>query len=137
MTWIAADLTEPDAPGRILARAQGTTAGQPAGQQRRCRLARDLCRGGYENDAPDRGINFDAVLRLTETFLPMLREAPQLDRQHRLDHGPRFTTGLGCLLGLQVRPDRLERRTPFGRAPHGVHVGLVCQLHQDGRLPDR
>ena len=45
----------------------------PAGQQRRRRLARRLRRGGLRQRPRHMELNFDAVVRLTEALLPLLR----------------------------------------------------------------
>ena len=55
-------------------------------------------------------LNFDAVVRLTEALLPLLRrQRPERDRQRRQHRRPRLPRPHRRLLGQQVRPDRLDR----------------------------
>ncbi|MBX7188856.1 MAG: SDR family NAD(P)-dependent oxidoreductase [Solirubrobacterales bacterium] len=127
VTWIAADLTEPDAPGRILAHAQEhhppvNLLVNNAGAAWRATFAE----GGYENVRRTMEINFDAVLRLTETFLPMLRES-----------APSSIVNIASTAGRVSRPGSAAYSASkyaligwsdglhLEEAPHGVHVGLV------------
>ncbi len=75
-TWVAADLTEAETPGRILAHVQEhhdrlTLLVNNAGASWRTTFAE----GGYENARRTMDLNFDAILRLTEALLPLLRES--------------------------------------------------------------
>ena len=127
VTWIAADLTEPDAPGRILAHAQEhhppvNLLVNNAGAAWRATFAE----GGYENVRRTMEINFDAVLRLTETFLPMLRES-----------APSSIVNIAATAGRVSRPGSAAYSASkyaligwsdglhLEETPHGVHVGLV------------
>ena len=75
-TYVAADLTDDDAPG-ARARARRGLGGRLAcssttpGAGWRATFAD----GGYENVRRTMEINFDAVVRLTEALLPLLRAA--------------------------------------------------------------
>ena len=73
-THIAADLTEPDAPERVLAHVREhhgrlTLLVNNAGAGWRARFAE----GGYENVRRHMAVNFDAAVRLSEALLPLLR----------------------------------------------------------------
>ncbi|MCB0831713.1 MAG: SDR family NAD(P)-dependent oxidoreductase [Solirubrobacterales bacterium] len=126
-TWIAADLTEPDAPGRLLAHVQEhhppiNLLVNNAGAAWRATFAD----GGYENVRRTMEINFDAVLRLTETFLPMLRES-----------APSSIVNIASTAGRVSRPGSAAYSASkyaligwsdglhLEEAPNGVHVGLV------------
>ena len=127
-TWVAADLTDEDAPARVAAHVE-EHAGRldllvnNAGASWRGTLRRR----GLGERPPDDG----AQLRRRR---PPHRGAAaaaaplgaERDRQRRLDGRPDLAARRRRLLGQQVRADRLERlrSTPRRRA-HGVHVGLV------------
>ncbi|HEX8068064.1 MAG TPA: SDR family NAD(P)-dependent oxidoreductase [Thermoleophilaceae bacterium] len=76
VTHLAADLTEDDAPDRVLAHVREhhdrlTVLVNNAGSAWRGTFAD----AGYANVRRTMEINFDAVVRLTEAFLPLLRES--------------------------------------------------------------
>lgn len=76
VTWVAADLTEPDAPGRVLAHVgehhdRLDLLVNNAGAAWRGEFG-DV---GYENVRRTMELNFDAVVRLTEVLLPLLRSS--------------------------------------------------------------
>jgi short-subunit dehydrogenase len=75
-TYIAADLTDEDAPQRVAAHVREQLGGltllvNNAGAAWRARFAD----GGYANVKRTMELNFDAVVRLTEALLPLLRES--------------------------------------------------------------
>jgi short-subunit dehydrogenase len=126
-TWVAADLTEPDAPGRILAHAQEhhppvNLLVNNAGAAWRSTFAE----GGHENVRRTMEINFDAVLRITEAFLPMLRSS-----------APSSIVNIASTAGRISRPGSAAYSASkyaligwsdglhLEEAPNGVHVGLV------------
>ena len=85
--------------------------------------------GGWENVKRHMAVNFDAVVRLTEALLPLLRRSgPERDRQ-RLEHrGPHRAPGLRRLLGEQVRARGLVRRADRrGGAPTASTSGSCCR----------
>ncbi|MEA2310149.1 MAG: uncharacterized protein QOE28_117 [Solirubrobacteraceae bacterium] len=126
-SYVAADLTEPDAPERV--RAHVASLGVPlgllvnnAGSSRRATFAD----GGYDNVRETMELNFDAVVRLTEALLPLLRAgAPSALVNVSSTAGRVARAGAGAYsaskFALAGWSDALyaeERR-------HGVHVGLV------------
>ena len=127
-SWVAADLTDPEAPERVRAHvAERGRPPDPARQQRRRLLARRTSpRAGYANVERHMELNFDAVLRLTEALLPVLREstpsaivnvASTAGRVARARTGA-YSASKFALIGW-TDALYLEER------PHGVHVGLV------------
>ncbi len=75
-TYVAADLTEDDAPERVLAHVREQADGlsllvNNAGAAWRATFAD----GGWANVQRTMAVNFDAVVRLTEALLPVLRES--------------------------------------------------------------
>jgi uncharacterized protein len=126
-TWIAADLTQPDAPGRVGAHVE----------QHHDRLdllvnnAGAAWRGtfgdtGWANVHRHMELNFDAVVRLTEALLPLLRRsapsaivnvASTAGRVSRANSGA-YSASKFALIGWT---DALH----LEEAPHGVHVGMV------------
>ncbi|HEX6389471.1 MAG TPA: SDR family NAD(P)-dependent oxidoreductase [Solirubrobacteraceae bacterium] len=126
-SYIAADLTDPDAAARI-AQEFGAQHGRldllvnNAGAAWRGTFA-DI---GHEGVKRHMDLNFDAVLRLTEALLPLLRDsapsaivnvASVAGRVSRANSGA-YSASKFALIGWS---DAL-----YGEeAPHGVHVGLV------------
>jgi uncharacterized protein len=126
-TYVAADLTDADAPGRILAHVE----------ERHGRLdllvnnAGAAWRGsfeesGYANVHRHMELNFDAVVRLTEALLPLLRRsspsaivnvASTAGRVSRARTGA-YSASKFALIGWT---DALH----LEEAPNGVHVGMV------------
>lgn len=127
-TWLAVDLTEPDAPQRVLAHLGQHHGGRltllvnNAGAAWRGSFAE----GGYENVRRHMELNFDAVLRLTEALLPALRDsapsaivnvASTAGRVARARSGA-YSASKFALIGWSESLHLEER-------PHGVHVGHV------------
>jgi short-subunit dehydrogenase len=125
--FLAVDLTDPDAPSRVRARVDELWGRldllvNNAGWSERA----DFADGGYENVRKVMEVNFDAVLRLTEALLPVLREsAPSsivnvssiAGRVGRAKTGA-YSASKFALAGW-TECLRMEEK------PHGVHVGLV------------
>jgi len=126
-TWVAVDLTEPEAPERVRAHiaAQGgrlTLLVNNAGAAWRGSFAEE----GYANVRRHMELNFDAVVRLTEALLPLLRSsapsaivnvASVAGRVSRARSGA-YSASKFALIGW-TESLYLEER------PHGVHVGMV------------
>jgi short-subunit dehydrogenase len=127
-TWVAADLTGDTAPERIrahLAEQHGgclTLLVNNAGAAWRASFGD----GGYENVRRHMELNFDAVVRLTEALLPLLRvSAPSAivnvastaGRVARARTGS-YSASKFALIGWTDSLFSEERA-------HGVHVGLV------------
>jgi len=127
-SWLAVDLTEPDAPRRLQAHLAERHGGRltllvnNAGAAWRSSFAE----GGYANVQRHMELNFDAVVRLTEALLPALRAsapsaivnvASTAGRVARARTGA-YSASKFALVGWTDALYAEER-------PHGVHVGLV------------
>jgi uncharacterized protein len=127
-SWVAVDLTEPDAPQRIHAHLGERHGGR---LQLLVNNAGGAWRGsfaeaGYANLQRHMELNFDAVARLTEALLPLLRStapsaivnvASTAGRVARARTGA-YSASKFALAGWSDALYAEER-------PHGVHVGLV------------
>jgi len=126
-TYVAADLTAPDAPARVREHVEGL--GEPlsllvnnAGAGWRAKFAD----GGYENVRRTMEINFDAVLRLTEALLPLLRAAaPSAIVNVSSTAGRVARGGSGAYAASKFALAGWSDALYLEEAPHGVHVGLV------------
>jgi len=127
-TWVAADLTDAAAPERIRAHIDAEHGGRltllvnNAGSSWRGAFADE----GYANVHRHMELNFDAVVRLTEALLPLLRgSAPSAivnvastaGRVARARTGS-YSASKFALVGWTDALHAEER-------PHGVHVGMV------------
>lgn len=127
-TWLAADLTDDDAPERVRAHLAERHGGRldllvnNAGAAWRGAFAEE----GYANLRRHMELNFDAVARLTEALLPLLRDsapsaivnvASTAGRVARARTGA-YSASKFALVGWSDALYAEER-------PHGVHVGLV------------
>ena len=126
-SWVAVDLTEPDAPERVRAHVAErggrlTLLVNNAGAAWRGSFAAE----GHANARRHMELNFDAVLRLTEALLPLLREsapsaivnvASTAGRVSRARTGA-YSASKFALIGWNDALFAEER-------PHGVHVGMV------------
>ncbi len=127
-SWLAVDLTAPDAPERVRAHVAERHGGRlnllvnNAGASWRGSFGE----AGYENVRRHMEINFDAVARLTEALLPALRAstpsaivnvASTAGRVARARTGS-YSASKFALIGWTDALYAEER-------PHGVHVGMV------------
>ncbi len=127
-SWLAVDLTDPDAPERVRAHVAERHGGRlnllvnNAGASWRGSFGEE----GYENVRRHMEINFDAVARLTEALLPTLRAsapsaivniASTAGRVARARTGS-YSASKFALIGWTDALYAEER-------PHGVHVGMV------------
>jgi short-subunit dehydrogenase len=126
-TYLAADLTDTDTPERVRAHIEANHAGldllvNNAGASWRGGFAE----GGYANVHRHMELNFDAVVRLTEALLPLLRAAAPsaivnvastAGRVSRARTGA-YSASKFALIGWT---DALYAE----ELPHGVHVGMV------------
>lgn len=127
-TVVALDLTEPDAPARVREALEREHGGRldllvnNAGASWNAPFAE----GGWANVQRTMEVNFDAVVRLTEALLPLLRAsapsaivnvASTAGRVGRADGGA-YSASKFALAGWSDSLHLEER-------PHGVHVGLV------------
>jgi uncharacterized protein len=126
-TWLAADLTGADAPDRVRAHVDEhhdrlDLLVNNAGAAWRGTFAES----GWANVHRHMELNFDAVVRLTEALLPLLRRsapsaivnvASTAGRVSRANSGA-YSASKFALIGWT---DALS----LEEAPHGVHVGMV------------
>ena len=126
-TVIAADLTEPDAPARV-ATAVDSIHGRldllvnNAGAAWRGRFGE----AGWDNVRQHMELNFDAVLRLTEALLPLLRSSAPSAIVNVASTAGRVSRGnsggySASKFALAGWSDALHAE----EQAHGVHVGLV------------
>jgi short-subunit dehydrogenase len=126
-SYVAADLTADDAPGRVREHVEGRDAPlvllvNNAGAAWRAKFAD----GGHENVRRTMEINFDAVVRLTEALLPALRaNAPSAivnvsSTAARIGRG-----GTGAYSASKAALAGWSDSLYAEEARHGVHVGLV------------
>ncbi|HET7590386.1 MAG TPA: SDR family NAD(P)-dependent oxidoreductase [Solirubrobacterales bacterium] len=127
-TFVALDLTDADAPQRVRAHLEEEHGGElqllvnNAGAAWRA----DFAAGGYANVHRHMELNFDAVVRLSEALLPLLRAAAPsaivnvastAGRVSRARTGA-YSASKSALIGWS---DSLYAE----ELPNGVHVGLV------------
>jgi short-subunit dehydrogenase len=126
-TWVATDLTEPDAPRRVRDHVTAEHGAlhvlvNNAGASWRARFAE----GGWENVRRTMEINFDAVVRLTEALLPLLREsAPSAIVNVSSTAGRVGRPGAGAYSASKFALAGWTDALHGEEAPVGVHVGLV------------
>jgi len=127
-TYVAVDLTDEEAPARIRRHLEAEHNGElhllvnNAGAAWRASFAE----GGYANVQRHMELNFDAVVRLTEALLPLLRQAvpsaivnvaSTAGRVSRARTGA-YSASKFALIGWTDSLYAEEK-------PNGVHVGLV------------
>jgi short-subunit dehydrogenase len=126
--WVAADLTADDAPQRVRAEVDEQLGGElhllvnNAGWSERAAFGD----GGYENVRRVMDINFDAVVRLTEALLPLVRRSrpsaivnvSSVAGRIASAKGGAYSASKFALAGWTEALQMEERA-------HGVHVGLV------------
>ena len=140
-TLIAADLTDADAAAQIRAHVEANHDGldllvNNAGAAWRGSFAET----GHANVHRHMELNFDAVVRLTEALLPLLRRSrSERDRQRRQHRRPRCPRPHRRLLGEQVRADRLDRcrSTPRRQPARCPRRHGPAGLHRDRGVPRR
>jgi short-subunit dehydrogenase len=127
--YVAADLTDEDAPERVREHVEGLgelhLLVNNAGRSRRAPFG-DREEGGYALVREVMDLNFDAVLRLTEQLLPIIRES-----------APSAIVNVGSIAGRVGQPKSSAYNASkfalagwtealrFEERRHGVHVGLV------------
>jgi short-subunit dehydrogenase len=126
-TWVAVDVTDADAPARILSHVREhhgrlTLLVNNAGAAWRATFAD----GGYENVRRTMELNFDAVVRVTEALLPLLREsAPSSIVNVSSVAGRVARGGSGAYSASKFALAGWSEALYAEERPHGVHVGLV------------
>jgi uncharacterized protein len=130
-SYVAADLTEDDAPARVREAVEERHGGtldllvNNAGASRRAAFG-DREKGGYANVREIMALNFDAVLRLTEQLLPLLRDSAPAAIVNVASVAGRIANARGgayssskfALIGWSEALFHEEKR-------HDVHVGMV------------
>jgi uncharacterized protein len=126
-TYVAADLTAVDAPIRV--RQHVERLGEPLGllvNNAGAGWRATFADGGYENVRRTMEINFDAVVRLTEALLPLLRAAaPSAIVNVSSTAGRVARGGTGAYSASKSALAGWSDSLYLEEAPHGVHVGLV------------
>jgi uncharacterized protein len=126
-TCLALDLTDEKAPGRMLAHVREhhdrlTLLVNNAGASWRATFAD----GGYANVQRTMAINFDAVVRLTEALLPLLRAStPSAIVNVSSTAGRIARPGAGAYSASKFALAGWSDALYAEELPHGVHVGLV------------
>ncbi|MTD45553.1 SDR family NAD(P)-dependent oxidoreductase [Conexibacter sp. W3-3-2] len=126
-SWIAADLVDDDAPGRIRAHVEEHHGRldllvNNAGAAWRATFAD----GGYANVRRTMDLNFDAQLRLTEALLPLLRRsAPSAIVNVSSTAGRVSRAGSGAYSASKFALAGWSDALYAEERLHGVHVGLV------------
>jgi short-subunit dehydrogenase len=129
-SYVAVDVVEPDAPERIRARVDEELGGRlgllvnNAGAGWRARFGDED--GGYANVRRTMDLNFDAVVRLIEALLPVLRSS-----------APSAIVNVSSVAGRVARPRSgaysaskfalagWSESLRFEEKKNGVHVGVV------------
>ncbi len=126
-TYVAVDVTGPDAPERILAHVREhhdrlDLLVNNAGAAWRATFAD----GGYANVRRTMELNFDAVVRVTEALLPLLREsAPSAIVNISSTAGRVARAGSGAYSASKFALAGWTDSLHVEEGPNGVHVGLV------------
>jgi len=125
---LALDLTEQDAPQRVRTHLQERCGGRldllvnNAGAAWRARFAD----GGYENVRRTMELNFDAVVRLSETLLPLLRASAPSACVNVASTAARVTRpGTGAYSASKAALAAWSDALQAEEVAHGVHIGLV------------
>jgi short-subunit dehydrogenase len=126
-TYVAADLKDEDAPARIAGHVKEhhgrlTLLVNNAGSSHRATFAE----GGYANVRETMELNFDAVVRLTEALLPLLRaSAPSAVVNVASTAGRVARAGTGAYSASKFALIGWSDSLYLEELPHDVHVGLV------------
>src|SRR4051794_5094923 len=125
---VATDLPAPDAPAAVRAHLESEHGGalhllvNNAGAAWRGRFAD----AGWENVRKTMEVNFDAVVRLTEALLPLLRaSAPSAIVNVASTAGRVARAGSAAYSASKFALIGWSDGLLLEEAPHGVHVGLV------------
>jgi len=127
VSYVAADLTDEDAPQRILEHVLEHHGSlhllvNNAGAAWRARFAD----GGYENVRRTMAVNFDAQVRLTEALLPLLRaSAPSAIVNVSSTAGRVARAGSGAYSASKFALAGWSDALWAEEQANGVHVGLV------------
>ncbi len=127
-TYVAVDLTDPRAPDAIRTHLEQVHGGRcdllvnNAGAAWRATFAE----GGFANVQRTMAVNFDAVLRLTEALLPLLRASAPSAIVNVASTAARVTrAGSAAYSASKAALAAWSDGLHLEEAPHGVHVGVV------------
>jgi short-subunit dehydrogenase len=127
-TVVAVDLTAEEAPERVRAALQAEHGGRldllvnNAGGAWRARFAD----GGYENVRRTMELNFDAVVRLSEALLPLLRSSQPSTMVNIASVAGRVALPLsGAYNASKFALAGWTEALALEEREHGVHVGMV------------
>ncbi|HEX5983596.1 MAG TPA: SDR family NAD(P)-dependent oxidoreductase [Solirubrobacterales bacterium] len=127
-TYLAVDLTDEEAPERVLAHLEAEHGSalhllvNNAGAAWRAKFAE----GGAANVRRHIELNFDAVVRLTEALLPLLRaSAPSAIVNVASTAGRVSRAGTGSYSASKFALIGWSDALYAEEKPHGVHVGMV------------
>jgi len=126
-TWVALDVTDPEAPDRVRGHVEERHGRldllvNNAGSAWRARFAE----GGWENVRRTMALNFDAVLRLTEALLDLLRRsAPSAIVNVASTAGRVSRPGSGAYSASKAALIAWSDTLQAEEKAHEVHVGLV------------
>lgn len=127
-TYVACDVTDDEAPARIRAHVEAHHHGRltllvnNAGASWRGTFAD----GGFDNVRRTMTLNFDAVVRVTEALLPLLRaSAPSALVNVASTAGRVSRPGAGAYSASKFALAGWTDALYAEELPHGVHVGMV------------
>jgi short-subunit dehydrogenase len=126
-SWVAADLTEPDAPARVAAHVEEHHARldllvNNAGASWRGAFGDE----GWANVERTMELNFNAVVRLTEALLPILRRSAPSAIVHVASTAGRVSrAGARAYSASKFAQVGWSDSLYSEELPHRVHVGLV------------
>ena len=126
-THVAVDLTDADAPARVLEHVEAehgrlTLLVNNAGTSWRARFAE----GGHANVERTMAVNFDAPIRLTEALLPLLRSSAPSAIVNVASTAARVArAGTGAYSASKFALAGWSDALHSEEASHGVHVGMV------------
>ncbi len=127
-SFLVLDLTEPDAPGQVREHLEREHGGKldllvnNAGGAWKATFAE----GGWENVRKTMELNFDAVVRLTDELLPLLRaSAPSALVNVASTAGRVARGGTGAYSASKFALAGWTDALHLEEAPNGVHVGMV------------
>jgi short-subunit dehydrogenase len=128
VSWVAVDLTEPDAPQQVRAHLDERAAGRldllvnNAGSRWHARFGD----GGWENVQRTMAVNFDAVVRLTTVLLPALRDSAPSAVVNVASIAARVTRAeTGAYSASKAALSAWNDALYAEERAQGVHVGLV------------
>jgi short-subunit dehydrogenase len=130
-SYLAVDLTDDDAPARVREAVESRHGGKldllvnNAGASRRAAFG-DQEKGGYANVREIMSLNFDAVLRLTEALLPLLRASAPASIVNVASVAGRIANARGGAYSASKFALIGWTEAFFHEEKHnGVHVGMV------------